>query len=311
MHFAKTSLQDVLTVWRRATDVRRRATGDNVHFEERVSTLRQEFFETEAAGAIDPQSLEDRQADYFETFVKVDAGLWPHTFLPELLPTDLGPGLLEPFQQVVRLEDLTRPLEAWAPGGANVAENYEILQRAFSDPSQSALFASFLASWNRRRDRRPAFAAWKDQLLDELDKPDWPDLLRDRLGLAHYDCRTGPVPVALVEYLVDDVIREADINGLSHAFTAPTVLDSGPWPYFFPAPRDLPYGRAVSLGAVDDESRLLAEMLHIRLTYRREHIVRLGQIRRSTGKLDLKELRNGHLLALQVAAGREFGEEIL
>jgi hypothetical protein len=108
MHFAKTSLQDVLTEWRRAAEVCSRATGDNICFEERVSSVRQELFETEAAGAVDPPALRDRQVDYFETFVKVDAELWPHTFLPDLVPADLGP--LEPFQSIVRLEDLTRPI---------------------------------------------------------------------------------------------------------------------------------------------------------------------------------------------------------
>jgi hypothetical protein len=65
------------------------------------------------------------------------------------------------------------------------------------------------------------------------------------------------------------------------------------------------------LNPVDDDSQLLAEMLYVRLTYRREHIVRLGEIRRPSGSPDIKELRNRHLFALQVAAGRDdFGEDI-
>jgi hypothetical protein len=164
---------------------------------------------------------------------------------------------------------------------------------------------------NDARDDRPSFAAWKDQVLDEIAAPDWPDQLRDRLGLAHYDPADGPIPVALMQYTVRDVTIEAGRLGLPHAFTAPTVLDTGPWPWFFPAPRELDYGRAMPLVPYGDDNALLAEMLHIRLTYRRDHIVKLGEIRRRTGAPDLKELRNHHLVALQLAADRyDFGEEI-
>jgi hypothetical protein len=195
--------------------------------------------------------------------------------------------------------------------GDNLRQRFDRLKAAYEDPAQADLFLKFLESWNRKRDRRPAFAAWKDQLLHELDQPDWADLLRDRLGLAHLDCANGPMPVALIEYVVRDVTVEAAAHDLSHSFAAPTVLDTGPWPYFFPAPRESPYGRTMPLHPVDDESQLLAEMLHVRLTYRREHVVRLGEIRRPTGTLDIKELRNRHLFAVQVATGRDdFGAEM-
>ena len=99
--------------------------------------------------------------------------------------------------------------------------------------------------------------------------------------------------------------------GLSNVFTVPTVLDSLPWPHFFPAPRNTPYGSAMSLDPIDDENRLLAEMLHVRLTYRPEHVARLDHIKRPPAAHELKELRNHHLLAVQVASGRDdFGEEI-
>lgn len=316
MHFADRSLQDVLTQWRNATEPAARATADNLWFEERIGAARQSLFEAEAGGAADPTALQNRQADYFATFVKVDldpdaeAELWPHTFLSEFEPADLGPGPLEPFQPILRLEDLTRPIEAAGLPGHNLRQRFDHLKAAFDDPAQGDVVVKFLEGWNRKRDRRPAFAAWKDQLLHELDQPDWPDLLRDRLGLAHYDCRDGPMPVALIEYTARDVMAEAAAHGLSHSFTAPTVLDSGPWPYFFPAPRELPYGRAMPLHPVDDESQLLAEMLHVRLTYRREHIVKLGEVRRPVGDPDIRELRNRHLLALQAAAGRDFGEDM-
>ncbi len=67
----------------------------------------------------------------------------------------------------------------------------------------------------------------------------------------------------------------------------------------------------MSLAAIDSEDDLLAEMLHVRLTYRREHLIQVGAIRRPPALHDLKELRNHHLLALQIASDRDdFGEEI-
>jgi hypothetical protein len=67
----------------------------------------------------------------------------------------------------------------------------------------------------------------------------------------------------------------------------------------------------MSLAPIGSEADLLAEMLHVRLTYRREHLIKVGAITRPPPPHDLKELRNHHLLALQVASDREdFGEEI-
>ena len=42
--------------------------------------------------------------------------------------------------------------------------------------------------------------------LDALLKQDWPHLLRDRLGLAHWPSTLGkPLPVALMCYSLDEV----------------------------------------------------------------------------------------------------------
>jgi hypothetical protein len=163
MRFVDPTLQTVLTEWRRTNDAVERATGDNLWFEERVGDVRQALFEAEAAGADDPVGLQSRQSAYYATFVKVDADLWPHTFLADLEPADLGPGPLEPFQPILRLEDLTRPLEASALPGENLRQRFERLQAAFDDPLQGEVVNKFLETWDRKRDRRPAFAAWKDQ----------------------------------------------------------------------------------------------------------------------------------------------------
>ena len=227
----------------------------------------------------------------------------PHTFVATLDPSDLGP--IDEMQKIFRIESLVRPLNAQG-------FSFEELKKAFDD-NEMTVVDGFLRTWNdsNGRDWRPAFAVFKDELGDDLAQADWPSRLRDRLGLAHYDCADGPVPIALLEYSVSDVRAAATENGLACAFTNPTVLDTEPWPFFFPAPPELTCGRTMALYEVQDDKDLLAEILHFRITYKREHLVRLGEIGNPPNAYDLRSLRNHHLLALHVASGRDdFGEEI-
>ena len=275
-----------------------------MNFEERVSAARLAEFEVVVRSAETADDLRKRHIDYFETFVKVTDDL-PHSFLPEFGPADLGSGGLDEHQAIVRVESLDRPLGKWG-------QPLDDLKRAF-DAKDEPVLRGFLDIWNTSniRDHRPAFAAWRDQVLDEIAAPNWPERLRDRMGLAHYGDTRVSIPVALMQYTVREVKAEAASLGVSTMFAAPTVLDSGPWEYFFPAPATMPCGRAMALMLVDDEKQLLAEMLHTRLTYLPHHIVALGTITRPAAPHDLKELRNRHLLAVQAASERgDFGEEI-
>ncbi len=284
------------------TDVRERAAGDNLWFEERVRANRLAVFEAEALGSETPEELRHRHVDYWQTFVKVSEDT-PHSFLTELEPADLGSSIIDEYQKIVRVEALWRPLGKWG-------ESFEKLQEAF-DKQDNAVLRGFLEFWNNTnvRDHRPAFAAWRDEVLDEIAADDWAERLRDRMGLAHYTVEKGPIPVALMEYTVREVKAEA--GGIVSMFTAPTVLDTPPWPQFFPAPSNVPYGRAMALTPIGDEKQLLAEMLHTRLTYQPHHIARLGLIKQPYKVHDLKDLRNTHLLAVRIASGREdFGEEM-
>jgi len=303
MRFHNARLQAELTSWRSQASVVERSKADNGWFEERVSAARLARFENFVPAPDVSEGLDYRLVDYWKTHVRNGNPL-PDTFHPDLEPASLAPGL-EPFQPIIRVEDLRTPL-------ANAGLSFEELQASLADPQRRPTIENFLSIWNDDRDTRPVFAAWKDQLYEEIDAEDWPERLRDRLGLAHYDPTDGrDIHVALMEYTVDDVMKDTAALNLPVVFTAPTVLDCKPWPYFFPSPQELPYGRAMALYHVDDERRLLAEMLHPKLTYRFHHISKLGMVRRRPVTPDLKELRNRHLLALQVASVREdFGEAI-
>jgi hypothetical protein len=286
-----------------SADAETRCELDNIWFEERVNTSRQRAFEEEIGEVETWEDLRKRHADYYETFVKVGDGSLPHTFMTEFIVRDLS--RIDEKQKVVRIESIARPLSA-------SAISLDRLQKALAGDEHD-IIDLFLRTWNdsSMRDARPAFASLKSAVVEDLDEPDWPERLRDRLDLAHYKAASRPEPIALMEYRVEEIVGAAKLAGGACALTAPTVLDSRPWPHFFPAPTELDCGRAMALLEIDSDENLVIELLHMRLTYRREHIMKLGEIRHPARSIALARLRNHHLMALRLASERyEFGEEM-
>jgi hypothetical protein len=295
MRLTTTDLSGALAEGRIATDATTKAQADNIWLDECTSGERQQFFEAGPFGVRGTRwdDLMRRHADYVGRYIKTDAA--PHTFLPSMKPASLGG--IDEVQLVVRLESLASPLR-------NAGIQMEDLVSA-RDEDDRDFVQAFLDDWNDDRDARPAFATFLHQVADEVASVEWPEQLRDRLGLAHYSAEHGPEPVALMRYPVSDVLAEATSPT---PFTVPSVLDCGPWAHFFPAPRDLSYGHAIALTPCDGDETLVAEFLHSRLTYRPEHLHALGWIRTPAPKHDIAELRDHHLLAVQFAAKRlDFG----
>jgi hypothetical protein len=299
MKFSMPPLTEALTEWRMSPAPVARAEADNLLFETRVGAARQVFFEDYAKAVDGAEALRLRHVAYRREHVEViDV---PHTFRRALQPAELT--AYDDHQPIVRLEGLSRPLQA-------IGWTFDQLRQA-DDEKNHAMLDKFLAVWDDSRDARPSFGGFAAELADEIKAADWPCRLRDRLGLAHYNARTGPIPVALMIYPMRDVVAALKDPTTACAFTVPTVLDSEPWPYFFPAPAGLPYGRAMPLAPIDDENLLLAEILHCRLRYRRDHLSKIGQIVTPLVDPDIRALRNHHLMALRLAADDEtFGEEI-
>jgi hypothetical protein len=164
MHFNNTRLQQALVQWRGLLDLTERSAADNIWFEQRVSAARQDAFEQEANGASDPLTLRRAHVDYWSEFVRVDEDV-PHTFVAALGPADLGP--IEEVQKIIRVEDLTRPL-------LKHGMTFERLKEAMTN-NETTVIDGFIATWNvsNVRDWRPAFAAFKDEVLDDLAKPEW------------------------------------------------------------------------------------------------------------------------------------------
>lgn len=306
MNFVDAGLSSLLDGWTTSSDLRERAEAHNIRFEERLDLVRLDAFERSVKGPCkDYAELRHRVSDYVQTYIEVAFPHVPPTFRAENRSASMRP--ISPEQKLVRIENITRHL-----ANSGLAANELEKSRLSTRPTVLAMAEMFLDQWNLARDSRPSFAAFKDQLLAEIGDADWPHRLRDRLGLAHFDASGGPVTVALMEYTVEDVLAEvARSPGVAHPFAFPTFLDAKPSAQFFPTPKELPAGAPMALFNIWSDDELVAEVLHSRLTYRRHHIAKLGEISSNGPAVVFKTLRNNHLAALQLAAVRDdFGEAL-
>jgi len=292
MNFNEPDLAAALAEGLAQTDVSVSAKAQNIAWEECVSDARLHFFETDGFNGRGTswRELADRQSEYIGLYVN-SFGM-PHTFDPGLDPARIGP--LDEDQWVVRLERLERGLD-------NSIYTFEELSTAHAERDLVAL-DRFADDWNAVRDARPAFSTFLREVQDEISRPDWPELLRDRLGLAQHQPTGKPIPVALMAYSVREVLAEA---GSGIPFTIPTVLDSVLWEHYFPAPKEIPFGRAMALTPCESDENLVAEILHSRVSYKGRHISALGKIVTPLPALPVATLREQHLLALQIASGRD------
>lgn len=299
------------------------AYGHKNRFEERVAAARQADYEAALGLArSDLAEWKDRHKSYLYRRLYLSPGEVPETFTavnadalrPELAPT----------QWVVRIENLGGVL---AHKGTRISlpavqEQLEIWRRD-DDHAAAAQARQFLEDlcehWNGviRRDHRPTFAAFFDEVDEEAQADDWPNRLRDRLGLSHYDVPASGrrIPVALVRYRVEEVLAAIGEEEGDRAFAVPTVLDGELNSHFFPAPRGIGYGRTLDLRPDEECERLVAEVLHRRIDYTPDHLHKVGWISTpippySRGTA-FARLRNGHLFCLRYESDREdFGEEI-
>lgn len=291
MDFDTDDLAQALEFGLQSQDAAIKARAENLCLEQGISESRQTFFEQEQFGPLGNswEELVRRHIEYVRLYVKTSLEQ-PHTFLDVFEPNDVGD--IDHAQLIVRLESLTRPMNEFGC-------SFEQLRQAHEDGDVDFL-SEFCDVWNEKRDLRPAFSTLLSEVTDELKDDSWPDALRDRLGLAHYAANPSPEPVALCKYTVNDVRRQA-ATGCS--ITMPTVLDSDPWEHYFPAPKSYQFGRAMALTRCDDDEDLNVEFLNSFVTYSRENIWKIGQIVTPAPSFNISELRELHLLALQIASG--------
>ena len=212
----------------------------------------------------------------------------------------------------MRVEDLREPLEL-----TSIAPNQLIDALSKRNRPSRALLAWFVDQWNTRSDirRNPcSFSAIKNQCLREIGSPNWPELLRDKLGLDHIDAtRDGEIPVALMEFEAGEILDQASVTpGVTYPFCIPTALDCEPNSQFFPTPTvpsrspgPLDFGCPMGLSVILSSDDLIAGVVHPRLIYKEVHIAKAGFVSVGLPGVDFREMRNAHLWALRIRSRTE------
>ncbi|WP_264492160.1 hypothetical protein [Rhodobacter sp. KR11] len=295
--FRHTNLEAALRLGLDAPDMTHRAMAENLQLEEAVSDKRRVLFEKElmSKGVSTWEDLRQGQMDYVRQYVKTNL-TQPHTFMDALEPAGFTPE--NPAEFLVRLEILSVPLKehGWSFKDLNDARV----------GNHTPGLNSFCNTWNSLRDHRPAFSTLLSSVADAVESPGWAEILRDQLGLAHFDGAHVPLPVALCKFSVKDVCREWTNSPpwqTSTPITKPTVLDSDLWEHYFPAPRTVPHGQAMALTPCTDAAAIKLELLNARVTYRPENIWKVGQIVTRAPLSDITSLRRSHREALEHAHG--------
>lgn len=310
-----------------SSNVAEAAVADNCRFEERVSDERWKQFKMflphDDFNRMTWDDWENADRQHIKKRFCVPSTGIPDTFLP--VNRAAWKKALPEATILIRLESLVRPLNRWRNPGKRpltpdeVKKKFNLLQsvikRAESgrdyDAQQQA--ASFFDTWNRNRDSRPAFAALYKEVQTECNDDDWPHALRDRLGIDHWGRRpVQPVPVALMRYPPSEVFATQKAKGLPTACALPTVLDNGMHALFFPSPSSHPFGATLHLDPPKADI-LTKEILHCRIDYERDHLVKLGYVSEPHQQKGdtLRTSRDLHLTALQIKTGRyDFGEEL-
>ena len=307
-----TTYQGFLREHSRSPDAVVAAVADNCRFDERAGTGRWQQFElllsaTAGDGAIGWDDWIETNRLHFQRYCAVARPDVPDAFLDSNQSAWL-PDMSED-QSLVRIEAITHPL--WT-SDLDLDRLDGLLQRAGTgDVDARQTVQSFLDAWNQRRDARPTFAAFYNDVKQEADDHDWPHALRDRLGLGSYGSSGGaPFPVALMCYSVADVLSAQTSDGSRVACAVPTVFDGGMNEFFFPVPERSRYGATMHL-LPEQAGTTTAEIVHCRIDYKREHLWKIGEItqpRQLTGS-KLRCVRDRHLIALQnTCARRDFGE---
>lgn len=314
------SLSPFLTQLSRSSSVVESAVADNCRFDERAHLQRWEVFARCLPTDDYPNICWGDWAEAYTLHSQKRLTV-PSTSTPDALLEINRPAWLNslaPEQTLIRLEALEWPLaKLW---NIDFTKLVELFQAPRGNADAASALGQLLKEWNGQRDNRPLFAAFLDEMEQEVDSDDWPHQLRNRLGLGHYSPGIGAqIPVALMRYSVQEVLDTQAAHKLPTACASPTALDGGMHEYFFPVPQENSYGATLNL-APGKADQLAAEIIHCRIDYQIKHLWKLGWIekphvlekRDEVTQANLRNARDLHLLQLRVDSEREdFAEEMM
>ncbi|WP_029010643.1 hypothetical protein [Azospirillum halopraeferens] len=293
-----------------------RAVCDNFRFEERVTDDRWAAYDThdfEPPPTRPRRTMAVKHADYVANRLNAPPDGVPATFTAD--NADALIATLAP-RDIIRVECIDwlfdRVGRFTKPNVLNAFRMAKNRGRAPTDPvrlTQNRLLEAFVERWNRRRDNRPGFAAFRDEVKDDLEDRNWFLRLRDRLGLGHFHVpnHAKEYTVVAMAYTVAEVLEATPRAERQRAFAVPTVLDGPLNPFYVPAPTELPYGRTLDLREDAACNRLVAEILHRRIDYSVAHMEKMASIAAPMPEPSLKRLRNAHLRCLREYRS-DFGE---
>lgn len=300
-----------------------RAVLENFLWEERLGSARIAGYAGALAGRT-PTSMDHFKKIHYDQYVRerLDRELTepdlPDTFDPSLNGGNAWTGI-EGNIALLRLEEVSFALRDTG------VDEQELMRSVAAGNSCDDVLRRICEVWNDKRHRRPSFATTLlavEDLLDEAGN-EWPNVLRDRLGLGHYNpgLAQSPVHVVLMKYTVREVMACERAGPQGQGFCLPTVLDGTLNPFFFPTPRRNPSrpaaehqtGSALNLAPVpvNGDYEMGLELVHSYVEYRPEHFWRTGFISRPM-MADLAQWRNRHLQWLQLETERDdFGVEVI
>jgi hypothetical protein len=303
MEFNRDAFTRDMANLRSAPSAHHRAIGDNLGFEENVGSDRLADFENYAPN----RPLRAALASYFNNTVQgQELDHIPSTF-SAVNAAALISGMAE-VQKIVRLERIDSTVEEQAFGRSK-ADTFSALEDALAARTvDQSLVSPFIRAFATYPGARPAFACFKAEVAGDLTSQDWIARLIARLGLGHHNIPAGQVGYfALMEYTVREVYAQA-LPVMDARFAVPTVLDGRESSYFFPAPRTTNEGFAVDLAPTEGRNAV-REFLHVRITYKPEHMVRVGALHGPTANVDLMDARDRHLERIRARTNRfDYGE---
>ena len=302
----------------------RRAYGEGLLLEERLSAERVEAY---ALVVNSRASTPDGWVEAHNAYVKGTCyTAEPETFCGINAEAEIS-DLLDPELHLIRLEGIDWLLRARGLELDTVSNAADILRTGRAMPNMDgdqalAIAEEVCQAFNiSPAGDHPKFASFLDDVLDCLpeNSMNWPEALRDRLGLGHYHADASPIPVALFRYPVSSVLqRKLEGSGITHRLAVPTALDGKLSPYFHPTPGDISpsFGRIVDLSHDENCERQNAEILHLRIDYEPRYLVGAGAITTpipvipplspdSENATPLEKLREDHLFCLQYESGRD------
>ena len=269
-----------------------RAIGDNITFEEHIGDVRRRAFEASTTQASDiRQSLSSHYDRAIQGRRKAHV---PETFQPINERAHM-PRTIEPNQRIVRVERLDVAI------GKAEQDPDALIQTMADGVRDRSIIDPVIRALNSYPGARPMFACFAAEVSTDVAASDWLPRLISRLGLGHHALAAGEIGhFALMQYTVGEVLNQASSD---NPLAIPTVFEACGSEYFLPAPFGQNIGFAVDLepGAGRNWIR---EFLHSRLTYTRDHMIKVARLIGPTPVVHLAAVRDAHLRRARDASGR-------